>query len=62
MLGAVGAFDWNGTVVMQAGNEFVVPKKTSFHNPEVQRYEGMAGYIGKKSTFNLFFWLFSHFY
>ncbi|ROL46698.1 Integrin alpha-1 [Anabarilius grahami] len=46
MLGAVGAFDWNGTVVMQAGNEFVVPKKNSFHNLEVQRYEGTAGYIG----------------
>lgn len=46
MLGAVGAFDWNGTVVMQAGNEFVVPKKNTFHNPSVQRYEGMAGYVG----------------
>ncbi|XP_077099170.1 integrin alpha-1 [Siphateles boraxobius] len=46
MLGAVGAFDWNGTVVMQTGNEFVVPKKNTFHDPEVQRYEGMAGYVG----------------
>ncbi|XP_026130342.1 integrin alpha-1 [Carassius auratus] len=46
MLGAVGAFDWNGTVVMQSGQEFVVPKKNSFHDPVKQRYEGMAGYVG----------------
>uniref|UniRef100_A0A8C1A1Q4 Integrin subunit alpha 1 n=1 Tax=Cyprinus carpio carpio TaxID=630221 RepID=A0A8C1A1Q4_CYPCA len=46
MLGAVGAFDWNGTVVMQSGQKFVVPKKNSFHDPAVQRYEGMAGYVG----------------
>ncbi|XP_052464488.1 integrin alpha-1-like isoform X2 [Carassius gibelio] len=46
MLGAVGAFDWNGTVVMQSGQEFVVPKKNSFHDPAVQRYEGMTGYLG----------------
>ncbi|XP_051541347.1 integrin alpha-1 [Myxocyprinus asiaticus] len=46
MLGAVGAFDWNGTVVMQADKEFIVPKKNSFHDPEVDRYEGMAGYVG----------------
>uniref|UniRef100_A0A8C1I2H0 Integrin subunit alpha 1 n=1 Tax=Cyprinus carpio carpio TaxID=630221 RepID=A0A8C1I2H0_CYPCA len=45
MLGAVGAFNWNGTVVMQSGQEFVVPKNNSFHIPE-QRYEGMAGYVG----------------
>ncbi|XP_051973281.1 integrin alpha-1-like [Xyrauchen texanus] len=46
MLGAVGAFDWNGTVVMQVDKEFIVPKKNSFHDPEVDRYEGMAGYVG----------------
>uniref|UniRef100_A0A671T7X0 Integrin alpha-1-like n=1 Tax=Sinocyclocheilus anshuiensis TaxID=1608454 RepID=A0A671T7X0_9TELE len=46
MLGAVGAFDWNGTVVMQSGQEFVVPKKNTFHDPAEQRYEGMTGYIG----------------
>uniref|UniRef100_A0A8C2DE31 Integrin, alpha 1 n=1 Tax=Cyprinus carpio TaxID=7962 RepID=A0A8C2DE31_CYPCA len=34
MLGAVGAFNWNGTVVMQSGQEFVVPKNNSFHIPE----------------------------
>uniref|UniRef100_A0A3B1J0P4 Integrin subunit alpha 1 n=1 Tax=Astyanax mexicanus TaxID=7994 RepID=A0A3B1J0P4_ASTMX len=46
MLGAVGAYDWNGTVVMQSGNSFKVPKKNTFHDPLVQKYEGMAGYVG----------------
>uniref|UniRef100_A0AAR2JSF7 VWFA domain-containing protein n=1 Tax=Pygocentrus nattereri TaxID=42514 RepID=A0AAR2JSF7_PYGNA len=46
MLGAVGAYDWNGTVVMQSGNRFTVPKRNTFHNPLVQKYEGMAGYVG----------------
>ncbi|XP_027031206.1 integrin alpha-1 [Tachysurus fulvidraco] len=46
MLGAVGAYDWNGTVVMQSGKRFVVPKYNTFHNPQVERYQGMAGYVG----------------
>lgn len=53
MLGAVGAFDWNGTVVMQSGQEFVVPKKNSFHDPAVQRYEGMTGYLGEDYKWHL---------
>ncbi|XP_036450179.1 integrin alpha-1 [Colossoma macropomum] len=46
MLGAVGAYDWNGTVVMQSGKSFTVLKNNTFHNPLVQKYEGMAGYVG----------------
>ncbi|KAK2823692.1 hypothetical protein Q7C36_020292 [Tachysurus vachellii] len=46
MLGAVGAYDWNGTVVMQSGKRFVVPKYNTFHNPQVEHYQGMAGYVG----------------
>ncbi|XP_066507809.1 integrin alpha-1 [Hoplias malabaricus] len=46
MLGAVGAYDWNGTVVMHSGKGFTVPRKDTFHNPAVQKYEGMAGYVG----------------
>ncbi|KAG7322874.1 hypothetical protein KOW79_014220 [Hemibagrus wyckioides] len=46
MLGAVGAYDWNGTVVTQSGNRFVVPKHNTFHNPLTERYQGMAGYVG----------------
>ncbi|KAJ8339269.1 hypothetical protein SKAU_G00360550 [Synaphobranchus kaupii] len=46
MLGAVGAYDWNGTVVMHVGQDFIVPDKSTFHNPLVERYEGLAGYFG----------------
>ncbi|XP_035247107.1 integrin alpha-1 isoform X1 [Anguilla anguilla] len=46
MLGAVGAYDWNGTVVMHVGQKFIVPDKSTFHNPLVKRYEGLAGYVG----------------
>ncbi|KAJ8396607.1 hypothetical protein AAFF_G00016730 [Aldrovandia affinis] len=46
MLGAVGAYDWNGTVVMHMGQDFIVPDKSTFHNPLVKRYEGLAGYVG----------------
>ncbi len=53
MLGAVGAFDWNGTVVMQSGQEFVVPKKNTFNDPAEQRYEGIAGYVGEDYEWHL---------
>lgn len=46
MLGAVGAYDWNGTVVTQSGDRFVVPEHNTFHNPLTERYQGMAGYVG----------------
>ncbi|KAJ8261291.1 hypothetical protein COCON_G00170140 [Conger conger] len=46
MLGAVGAYDWNGTVVMHVGQKDIVPDKSTFHNPLVERYEGLAGYVG----------------
>ncbi|XP_036384875.1 integrin alpha-1 [Megalops cyprinoides] len=46
MLGAVGANDWNGTVVMHVGQDFIIPDKNTFHNPLVERYEGLAGYVG----------------
>ncbi|XP_058845353.1 integrin alpha-1 isoform X1 [Acipenser ruthenus] len=46
MLGAVGAYDWNGTVVMQNGADFLVPNRSAFHNPFVDTYEALAGYVG----------------
>lgn len=50
MLGAVGAFDWNGTVVMQQDGVSVQPPRTTFHNPLEERYEGLAGYVGEYCT------------
>ncbi|KAM9840911.1 integrin alpha-1 [Aulostomus maculatus] len=47
LLGAVGAYDWNGTVVMHISGGTVVPKKTDFYDSEIEAgYEGLAGYLG----------------
>ncbi|XP_051794568.1 integrin alpha-1 [Acanthochromis polyacanthus] len=47
LLGAVGAYDWNGTVVMQTAGETIVPGKHQFYDPEIEAgYEGLAGYLG----------------
>ncbi|XP_048875078.1 integrin alpha-1 [Brienomyrus brachyistius] len=46
MFGAVGAYDWNGTVVMKKAQDFIIPSEDAFHSRAVERYEGMAGYVG----------------
>ncbi|XP_042365200.1 integrin alpha-1 [Plectropomus leopardus] len=47
LLGAVGAYDWNGTVVMHTAGGTIVPGKTEFYDPETEAgYEGLAGYLG----------------
>ena len=48
LLGAVGAYDWNGTVVLQTADKTIVPGKDEFFDPEVEvGYERMAGYTGE---------------
>ncbi|CAN9504539.1 unnamed protein product [Ophioblennius macclurei] len=47
LLGAVGAYDWNGTVVMHTAGDTIVPGKTQFYDPDTEAgYEGLAGYLG----------------
>lgn len=46
MLGAVGAYDWNGTVVMQTASGSLVPTTTSFDDPQDTRKEAQSGYVG----------------
>ncbi|XP_061589692.1 integrin alpha-1 [Cololabis saira] len=47
LLGAVGAYNWNGTVVMEIGGKSVDPGKTQFYDPNTEAgYEGLAGYLG----------------
>ncbi|XP_018517889.1 LOW QUALITY PROTEIN: integrin alpha-1 [Lates calcarifer] len=47
LLGAVGAYDWNGTVVMHTAGGTIIPPKNQFYNPEIEAgYERLAGYIG----------------
>ncbi|KAJ7986932.1 hypothetical protein DPEC_G00333510 [Dallia pectoralis] len=46
MLGAVGAYEWNGTVVMQTDQGTLVPQNADFQDPLDQRRESLAGYVG----------------
>ncbi|TMS08504.1 Integrin alpha-1 [Larimichthys crocea] len=47
LFGAVGAYDWNGTVVMHVGGKNVTPKNSTFYDPQTEAgYEGLAGYLG----------------
>ncbi|XP_043933260.1 integrin alpha-1 [Protopterus annectens] len=43
MLGAVGAYDWNGTVVMQDGTEFLIAENHTF---KTDKNEHLAAYLG----------------
>ncbi|EPQ09719.1 Integrin alpha-1 [Myotis brandtii] len=46
MLGAVGAYDWNGTVVMQKGNQIIIPQNTTFNVKSSKKNEPLASYLG----------------
>lgn len=46
MLGAVGAYDWNGTVVMQKGNQIIIPQNTTFNVESSRKNEPLASYLG----------------
>lgn len=50
LLGAVGAYDWNGTVVMHTPGGTIIPGKAQFYDPHAEAgYEGLAGYMGELS-------------
>ncbi|MXQ81173.1 hypothetical protein E5288_WYG012687 [Bos mutus] len=46
MLGAVGAYDWNGTVVMQKADQSVIPQNTTFNVESTKKNEPLASYLG----------------
>lgn len=46
MLGAVGAYDWNGTVVMQKSDQIVIPQNNSFNVKTTETNEPLASYLG----------------
>lgn len=46
MLGAVGAYDWNGTVVMIKSDTTVTPGNNSFNTMAEERNEPLAAYLG----------------
>lgn len=48
LLGAVGAYEWNGTVVMYTPGGDVVPGKDAFYDPlKEARNERLAAYLGE---------------
>ncbi|XP_068127872.1 integrin alpha-1 [Hyperolius riggenbachi] len=50
MLGAVGAYDWNGTVVMMNSDAIVNPGNNSFQTRAEERNEPLAAYLGYSVT------------
>ncbi|ELW65712.1 Integrin alpha-1 [Tupaia chinensis] len=46
MLGAVGAYDWNGTVVMQKADQIIIPENTTFKVESTTKNEPLASYLG----------------
>lgn len=53
LLGAVGAYDWNGTVVMHKDGRTITPEKNAFYNPNTEKgYNRLAGYHGEL-TYNI---------
>ncbi|XP_073478398.1 LOW QUALITY PROTEIN: integrin alpha-1 [Aquarana catesbeiana] len=50
MLGAVGAYNWNGTVVMMKSDDVVTPGNSSFHTGREDRNEPLAAYLGYTVT------------
>ncbi|KAM6985261.1 integrin alpha-1 [Aplochiton taeniatus] len=47
LLGAVGAYNWNGTVVIQTAAGSLVPRDSQFYDAGIEKgYEGLAGYLG----------------
>ncbi|XP_042307193.1 integrin alpha-1 [Sceloporus undulatus] len=46
MLGAVGAYDWNGTVVMLKDSAFLIPRNDTFYDESSEKNEPLAAYLG----------------
>ncbi|XP_074851686.1 integrin alpha-1 [Carettochelys insculpta] len=46
MLGAVGAYDWNGTIVMQKESMVFMPKNDTFRDKTSEKNEPLAAYLG----------------
>ncbi|XP_062984156.1 integrin alpha-1 [Elgaria multicarinata webbii] len=46
MLGAVGAYDWNGTVVMLKESALLTPRNDTFYDKASESNEPLAAYLG----------------
>lgn len=50
MLGAVGAYDWNGTVLMVKDTGISMPTNDTFRDRHSERNEPLAAYLGKRNS------------
>lgn len=50
MLGAVGAYDWNGTVLMVKDSGISMPTNDTFRDRHSERNEPLAAYLGKRNS------------
>jgi len=50
MLGAVGAYDWNGTVLMVKDSGISMPTNDTFRDRLSEKNEPLAAYLGKRSS------------
>ena len=59
LLGAVGAYDWNGAVLKETKHGKVVPPKSSYKNEFPEELKNHGAYLGKSIQpllhFSLFF-------
>uniref|UniRef100_A0A672TTZ5 Integrin subunit alpha 1 n=1 Tax=Strigops habroptila TaxID=2489341 RepID=A0A672TTZ5_STRHB len=46
MLGAVGAYDWNGTVIMVKDSDISMPTNDTFRDRRLEKNEPLAAYLG----------------
>lgn len=52
LLGAVGAYDWNGAILKDTKHGKVVPPKSSYKNEFPEELKNHAAYLGTVSEFS----------
>lgn len=52
LLGAVGAYDWNGAILKDTKHGKVVPPKSSYKNEFPEELKNHAAYLGRVSVFS----------
>lgn len=50
LVGAVGAYDWNGAVLKETRQGKVVPPKSSYEQEFPDELKNHGAYLGKEST------------
>lgn len=50
MLGAVGAYDWNGTVIMVKDSDISMPTNDTFRDRHSEKNEPLAAYLGERNS------------